>query len=200
MSKGCIIAAVIGAVIVGVLLIGFFIYQSTYNTIITMDENVKAKFGNVQAQYQRRMDLIPNLVEVVKGYAAHERETLEAVIQARAQATQTKLDINSAESLAKFQAAQGNMMQALSRLMVVVENYPDLKANQNFLDLQAQLEGTENRIGIARRRYIESVQGFNDLVNVPPTSWTNSLFYHKKPKAQFTATTTGAEKAPEVKF
>ena len=200
MSKGCIIAAVIGAVIVGVLLIGFFIYQSTYNTIITMDENVKAKFGNVQAQYQRRMDLIPNLVEVVKGYAAHERGTLEAVVQARAQATQTKLDINSAESLAKFQAAQGNMMQALSRLMVVVENYPDLKANQNFLDLQAQLEGTENRIGIARRRYIESVQGFNDLVNVPPTSWTNSLFYHKKPKAQFTATTTGAEKAPEVKF
>jgi LemA protein len=197
MSKGCIIAAVIGAVIVGVLLIGFFIYQSTYNTIITMDENVKAKFGNVQAQYQRRMDLIPNLVEVVKGYAAHERGTLEAVVQARAQATQTKLDINSAESLAKFQAAQGNMMQALSRLMVVVENYPDLKANQNFLDLQAQLEGTENRIKQARYDYNEAVQGYNSYTR---KFFVNLFFGGQFPAKPYFEAEAGADQAPKVKF
>ncbi len=197
MSKGCIIAAVIGAVIVGVLLIGFFIYQSTYNTIITMDENVKAKFGNVQAQYQRRSDLIPNLVEVVKGYAAHERGTLEAVVQARAQATQTRLDVNSAESLKQFQAAQGSLTQALSRLMVVVENYPDLKANQNFLDLQAQLEGTENRIKQARYDYNEAVQGYN--------SYTRKFIVNMFVGGQFPAkpyfeAEAGADKAPKVKF
>ena len=197
MSKGCIIAAVIGAVIVGVLLIGFFIYQSTYNTIITMDENVKAKFGNVQAQYQRRMDLIPNLVEVVKGYAAHERGTLEAVVQARAQATQTKLDINSAESMAKFQAAQGNMMQALSRLMVVVENYPDLKANQNFLDLQAQLEGTENRIKQARYDYNEAVQGYNSYTR---KFFVNLFFGGQFPAKPYFEAEAGADQAPKVKF
>jgi LemA protein len=104
------------------------------------------------------------------------------------------------ENLERFERAQGELRSALGRLLAVAENYPQLKANENFRDLQAQLEGTENRIGIARRRYIESVQAFNDLVKVPPTSWTNSLFYHKQPKAQFTATTAGAEKAPEVKF
>ena len=197
MSKGCIIAAVIGAVIVGVLLIGFFIYQSTYNTIISMDENVKAKFGNVQAQYQRRSDLIPNLVEVVKGYAAHERGTLEAVVQARAQATQTKLDINSAESMKQFQAAQGSLTQALSRLMVVVESYPDLKANQNFLDLQAQLEGTENRIKQARVDYNEAVQGYNSYTR---KFIVNIFFGGQFPAKPYFEAEAGAETAPKVKF
>ena len=173
-----------------------------YNKVIGMQEGVDGQWGNVENVYQRRADLIPNLVETVKGYAAHERETLEAVVNARANATsiQLKVDELTPENLERFERAQGELRSALGRLLAVAENYPQLKANENFRDLQAQLEGTENRIGIARRRYIESVQGFNDLVNVPPTSWTNSLFYHKKPKAQFTATTTGAEKAPEVKF
>jgi LemA protein len=163
---------------------------------------VQAAWAEVENQYQRRADLVPNLVETVKGYAAHERETLEAVVNARANATsiQLKVDDLTPENLERFERAQGELRSALGRLLAVAENYPQLKANENFRDLQAQLEGTENRIGIARRRYIESVQGFNDLVNVPPTSWTNSVFYHKKPKAQFTATTAGAEKAPEVKF
>jgi LemA protein len=197
MSKGCIIGAVIGAIIVGILLVGFFIYQNTYNTIIQMDENVNAKFGNVQAQYQRRIDLIPNLVEVVKGYATHERETLEAVVQARAQASQTKLDINSAESLQQFQAAQGSLTQALSRLMVVVERYPDLKANQNFLDLQTQLEGTENRIKTSRYEFNQAVQDYNSYTR----RFFVSLFFSGKfpPKPYFQAE-AGSDKAPKVKF
>jgi LemA protein len=197
MSKGCIIGAVIAAVIVGILLVGFFIYQNTYNTIIQMDENVNAKFGNVQAQYQRRIDLIPNLVEVVKGYATHERETLEAVVQARAQASQTKLDINSAESLQQFQAAQGSLTQALSRLMVVVERYPDLKANQNFLDLQTQLEGTENRIKTSRYEFNQAVQDYNSYTR----RFFVSLFFSGKfpPKPYFQAE-AGSDKAPKVKF
>jgi LemA protein len=170
---------------------------------IPQSENaVQAAWAEVENQYQRRADLVPNLVETVKGYAAHERETLEAVVNARANATaiQLKVDELTPENLERFERAQGELRSALGRLLAVAENYPQLKANENFRDLQAQLEGTENRIGIARRRYIESVQAFNDLVKVPPTSWTNSLFYHKQPKAQFTATTAGAEKAPEVKF
>jgi LemA protein len=170
---------------------------------IPQSENaVGAAWAEVENQYQRRADLVPNLVETVKGYAAHEKETLESVVNARAAATQVKLTVDqlTPENLRKFEAAQGELRSALGRLLAVAENYPQLKANENFRDLQAQLEGTENRIAIARRRYIEQVQGFNDLVTVPPTSWTNSLLYKKKPKAQFTATTSGAEKAPEVKF
>ncbi len=163
---------------------------------------VGAAWAEVENQYQRRADLVPNLVETVKGYAAHERQTLEAVVNARAAATQVKLTVDqlTPENLRRFEAAQGELRSALGRLLAVAENYPQLKANENFRDLQAQLEGTENRIAIARRRYIEQVQGFNDLVTVPPTSWTNSLFYKKKAKAQFSATTSGAEKAPAVKF
>ena len=163
---------------------------------------VQAAWAEVENQYQRRADLVPNLVETVKGYAAHERETLEAVVNARANATSVKLQVDqlTPENLKKFEAAQGELRSALGRLLAVAENYPQLKANENFRDLQAQLEGTENRIGVARRRYIESVQGFNNLVTVPPTSWTNAILYHKQPKAQFTATTPGADKAPEVKF
>jgi LemA protein len=166
------------------------------------DNAVQAAWAEVENQYQRRSDLVPNLVETVKGYASHERETLEAVVNARANATsvQLKVDDLTPQNLEKFERAQGELRSALGRLLAVAENYPQLKANENFRDLQAQLEGTENRIGIARRRYIEAVQQFNNLITVPPTSWTNSIMYHKQPRAQFTATTPGAEKAPAVKF
>ena len=166
------------------------------------DNAVAAAWGEVQNQYQRRADLVPNLVETVKGYASHERETLEAVVNARAKATQVQLTVNdlTPENLKRFEEAQGALRSALGRLLAVAENYPQLKANENFRDLQVQLEGTENRIATARRRYVEAVRAFNDLVTVPPTSWTNSVFYKKAAKAQFTATTPGAEQAPKVKF
>jgi LemA protein len=173
-----------------------------YQSIPRAENAVAAAWGEVQNQYQRRADLVPNLVETVKGYASHERETLEAVVSARAKATQVQLNVTdlTPENMKRFEQAQGELRSALGRLLAVAENYPQLKANENFRDLQAQLEGTENRIAIARRRYIEQVRGFNDLVTVPPTSWTNSIFYKKQPKAQFTATTEGAEQAPAVKF
>ncbi len=163
---------------------------------------VGAAWAEVENQYQRRADLVPNLVATVKGYASHERETLEAVVDARAKATGVTLTVNdlTPEKLQRFEEAQGQLKSALGRLLAISENYPQLKADGAFRDLQAQLEGTENRIAVARRRYIEAVQGFNDLVNVPPTSWTNSLFYKKQPKAQFQATTPGAATAPAVKF
>jgi LemA protein len=173
-----------------------------FQSIPQAENGVAAAWAEVENQYQRRADLVPNLVETVKGYATHERETLEAVMNARAQATQVKLSAAelTPENMKRFEQAQGTLQSALGRLLAVAENYPNLKANENFRDLQAQLEGTENRIGIARRRYIEQVQQFNNLVTVPPTSWTNALMYKKQPKAQFTATTQGAEKAPAVKF
>ncbi|BDG10660.1 LemA family protein [Anaeromyxobacter paludicola] len=170
---------------------------------IPQGENaVAGAWAEVQNQYQRRADLVPNLVETVKGYATHEKSTLEGVIEARAKATSIQLSANdlTPDNLAKFEAAQNQLKGALSRLMVVAEQYPQLRANENFRDLQVQLEGTENRITIARRRYIETVQAFNNLVTVPPTSFTNAILYHKQPKAQFTATTAGAEQAPKVKF
>jgi LemA protein len=173
-----------------------------YQSIPRSENAVAAAWAEVENQYQRRADLVPNLVETVKGYAAHERETLEAVVNARAQATQVKLSVDqlTPENLKRFEAAQGELRSALGRLLAVAENYPQLRANENFRDLQAQLEGTENRIAIARRRYIDQIREFNDLVTVPPTSWTNAMFYKKQPKAQFTATTPGADKAPSVKF
>ncbi len=173
-----------------------------YQEIPRAENAVAGAWAEVENQYQRRADLVPNLVETVKGYAAHEKGTLEAVVQARAQATQVKLTVDqlTPENMKRFEAAQGELRSALGRLLAVSENYPQLKANENFRDQQAQLEGTENRIAIARRRYIEAVQQYNNLVTVPPTSWTNALFYKKQPKAQFTATTQGAEKAPQVKF
>jgi LemA protein len=173
-----------------------------FQTIPQSENAVNAAWAEVQNQYQRRSDLVPNLVETVKGYASHERETLQAVVDARARATSVQLtpDQLTPENLKKFEDAQGALRSALGRLLAVSENYPQLKANENFRDLQVQLEGTENRIAIARRRYIEAVQGFNNLVTVPPTSWTNAIMYKKQPKAQFTATTPGAEQAPKVKF
>ena len=173
-----------------------------FQSIPQGDNAVAAAWGEVQNQYQRRADLVPNLVETVKGYATHERETLEGVMKARAQATQVQISADqlTPENLKKFEEAQVGLRGALGRLMAVAENYPQLKANENFRDLQVQLEGTENRIAVARNRYIQSVQEFNNLVTVPPTSFTNSLFYKKKPKAQFTATTANAAEAPKVKF
>ncbi len=140
---------------------------------------VEAALAEITNQYKRRADLIPNLVQTVKGYAKHEQGTLEAVVAARAKATQTTIDPSnlSADQISQFQAAQGGLSQALGKLMVVVEKYPDLKADRNFRELQAQLEGTENRITVARQRYIESIKIFNDLVTVPPESWVNSAFY-----------------------
>jgi len=173
-----------------------------FQSIPQADNAVAAAWAEVENQYQRRADLVPNLVEVVKGYATHERETLEAVVNARAKATQVqvKVDDLTPENLQKFEQAQGALQSALGRLLAVAENYQQLKANEQFRDLQVQLEGTENRIATARRRYIQAVQEFNNLITVPPTSFTNSLFYKKRPKPQFTATTAGAEQAPKVKF
>jgi LemA protein len=173
-----------------------------YNTMQMNEEAVKAAWGDVEASYQRRNDLIPNLVEVVKGYAKHEKETLQAVTEARAKVGSvqvTKDMVGDPNAMAQFQAAQGQMSSALSRLMVVVERYPDLKANQNFMDLQHQLEGTENRINVARTRYNKAVQEFNVSIRIFPNSLTNSMLLHLTPKEPFKAE-AGAEKAPQVKF
>lgn len=166
---------------------------------------VEAALAEINNQYKRRADLVPNLVNVVKGYAKHEEQTLTAVVEARAKATQVTLDPTklTPEKLKEFQAAQSGMSQALGRLMVVSEQYPNLKADTQFRDLQAQLEGTENRITVARQRYIQSVQEFNNYVTVPPTSWTNSLIYHheKMPQWDVAADEKGkVEKPPAVNF
>src|SRR3990172_5142141 len=166
------------------------------------EEAVKAAWGDVEAAYQRRNDLILNLVEVVKGYAKHERETLTAVTEARAKVGTLQMSKNildDPKAFARFQEAQGTMSSALSRLMVVVEKYPDLKANRNFQDLQHQLEGTENRINVARARYNKTVETFNTSIRVFPNSLTNSLLLHLKLKEPFKAE-AGAEKAPKVQF
>jgi LemA protein len=173
-----------------------------YNIMQTNEEAVKAAWGDVEATYQRRNDLIPNLVEVVKGYASHEKETLTAVTEARAKVGTIKMSkdlLDDPQALARFQSAQGEMTSALSKLMVVVEKYPDLKANQNFQDLQHQLEGTENRINVARTRYNKAVEVFNSSIRIFPNSLTNSLLLHLKLKEPFKAE-AGAEKAPKVKF
>ena len=165
----------------------------------------EASMAEVTNQYKRRLDLIPNLVATVKGYASHEKETLEGVIEARSKATAVNIDPSkiTPEKLKEFQAAQGQLSTALGKLMVITENYPNLKADANFRDLQAQLEGTENRITVARERYIASINEFNNQVTVPPTSWTNSLFYHYEKMPQWDLDVTEkvkAEKAPDVKF
>jgi LemA protein len=173
-----------------------------YNTMQANEEAVTAAWGDVEATYQRRADLIPNLVEVVKGYAKHEADTLKAVTEARAKVGSVQASkelINDPQAFAKFQQAQGELSGALSRLMVVVEKYPDLKANQNFLDLQNQLEGTENRINVARVRYNKTVQEFNTSIRTFPNSLTNSLLLHLKRKEPFKAE-EGAKVAPKVKF
>lgn len=173
---------------------------------IPQSENqVDAASAEVTNQYKRRADLVPNLVETVKGYAAHEKETLVGVTDARARATAITIDPSKAtpEQIQKYQAAQGQLSAALGRLMVVAERYPDLKADANFRDLQAQLEGTENRITVARQRLIEAIRDFNNQVTVPPTSWTNAILYKKEKKAQWDVAEAEKQKvqeAPAVKF
>ena len=152
-------------IIIAIVAILFFWVKGVYNNMVTQDEGVKTAWSQVENQYQRRMDLIPNLVNTVKGYAAHEKETLEGVVNARAEATKTTIDPSNLteESLKKFQSAQGELGNALSRLMLVLERYPDLKANQNFMELQAQLEGTENRISVERKRFNEVAQSYASI-------------------------------------
>lgn len=174
------------------------------NNIPTYDEQVKAAWGQVENQYQRRADLIPNLVETVKGYAKQERETLTAVIEARAKATSIQVDasiLDDPQKLQQFQQAQDQLSGALSRLMAVSERYPDLKSNQNFLALQSQLEGTENRIAVARRDFILAVERYNtELRTFPGRLWHSLMYSELQPRESFKATTPAAEKAPEVKF
>ena len=171
-----------------------------YNGMVSLDEGVQNKWADVETQYQRRADLIPNLVNTVKGYAAHESQTLENVVKARSEASSVKVDpqnITPAQ-LAEYQKAQSGVSSALGRLMVIVEKYPDLKANQNFLELQSQLEGTENRINTARRDFNEAAKGFNTEIRRFPKNILAGMFGFEK-KAYFEAE-KGAEKAPEVQF
>lgn len=182
-----------------------FLSSCGIQSIPQSKNKVEAAMAEITNQYKRRSDLIPNLVEVVKGFAKQEAQVLIQVTEARAKATAVTIDPSkiSAEKLAEFSQAQGQLSQALGKLMMITENYPQLKSDQNFRDLQVQLEGTENRITIARQRYIESIMEFNNLVAVPFTSWTNSLFYHyeKMPQWDLPADEkTKVEKAPEVKF
>jgi LemA protein len=173
-----------------------------YNVMQKNEEAVKAAWGDVEAAYQRRNDLISNLVEVVKAYAKHERETLTAVTEARAKVGSIQMSkeiIEDPKAFSQFQEAQSAMGSALARLMVVVEQYPDLKANQNFQDLQHQLEGTENRINVARVRFNKAVETFNTSIRIFPNSITNNFLLHLKLKEPFKAE-AGAEKAPKVKF
>ncbi len=173
-----------------------------YNSLQVKEEAVFKAWADVESTLQRRADLIPNLVETVKGYAKHEAETLEAVINARSKASAVQLttdDLSNPAAMQKLQAAQGGLTSALSKLMLVVERYPDLKANQNFLDLQSQLEGTENRINVARQRYNKAVEVFNRAIRVFPASLTNSLLLHLERKEYFKAD-EGAKAVPKVKF
>jgi len=200
-SKGLIIAL---SVIGGILLVGVFTVMwgvGVYNKLVAMNESVNGAWSQVQNQYQRRFDLIPNLVETVKGYASHEKETLENVIEARAKVGQMVISpevLKNPQAFAMFEKAQGQLTSALSRLMVVTENYPNLKANENFLQLQAQLEGTENRIAVERKHFNEVVQSYNTTIKTIPTSMIAG-FGGFTPKAYFEGQ-SGAESAPKVKF
>jgi len=199
MKRGLIVLLAVVALLV--ILVASLV--RTYNGFVAAQEQVEGQWGNVENVYQRRADLIPNLVETVKGYASHERETLEAVTNARARATQMQAEItpeslNDPQFLQRFQAVQGELSSALSRLMVVVERYPDLKANQGFLDLQAQLEGSENRIAVERRRFNDLARDFNTQIRRFPGSLIAGMFGFER-KAYFEAA-EGAETAPKVEF
>lgn len=196
MKKGIWILAIVLVLIFGI----FFWFKGTYNNLVERSQQVAGQWANVENQYQRRADLIPNLVNTVKGYAQHEESTLEGVVDARAKATQMQLnfsDLNE-QTLAKYAQAQGELSSALNRLMAISEAYPDLKANQNFLDLQTQLEGTENRIATERRRFNETVQSYNVYVQQFPRNLIAGMFGFT-PKSFFAAE-AGAQNAPEVKF
>ncbi len=196
MKKG-----LIGILIAAVVAVGAFVWvKNTYNNMVTEDENVQAAWSQVENVYQRRADLIPNLVATVKGYAAHESQTLENVIAARSKATQITVDPSNLteDALAKFNAAQGELSSALGRLLMLTENYPDLKANQQFSDLQAQLEGTENRITTERMKFNETAKAYNTLIRKFPDNIIASMFGFEK-KGYFEAQ-AGAETAPKVEF
>ncbi|HRP31151.1 MAG TPA: LemA family protein [Agriterribacter sp.] len=187
-------------VIIGLILLLGGCGCGGYNKMVGLDQNVKGKWGNVQSEYQRRSDLIPNLVNTVKGAANFEQETLTKVIEARANATKVNINADdlTPEKLAQFQQAQGEVSSALSRLLVTVERYPELKANQNYLNLQAQLEGTENRIKVSRNDFNTAVQDYNTLVKTFPNVLYAGMFGFKE--KGFFAAEPGADKAPEVKF
>ena len=184
-------------------LLGLCVAGCGYNTIPTREETAKAKWADVQNNYQRRADLIPNLVATVQGYAKQEKDVLTAVIEARAKATQVRVDasqLTDPDKIKQFQEAQGQLSGALGRLLAVSENYPDLKSNQNFLALQSQLEGTENRITVARRDYIDAVRAYNtELRTFPGVIWASTAFRANKPMVEFTAG-EAAQTPPQVKF
>ena len=190
-------------VVLAVIGLGLTLSACGYNTIPTLQEQAKARWSDVQNQYQRRSDLIPNLVATVQGYAAQEKNVLTAVVEARAKATQIKVDasdLTDPDKLKAYQDAQSQLSGALGRLLAVTENYPDLKSNANFLALQSQLEGTENRIAVARRDYIDAVRAFNTALRTFPTViWAKTAFSSEKPMAEFAAN-AGAETPPQVKF
>ncbi len=195
--------AVKKALMIGVVIVAAVVLSSCgYNTMQRYEEAVFKAWGDLDAQLQRRADLIPNLVETVKGFASQERETLEAVINARSRATSIQLTpemLSDPQAVAQFQEAQGSLSSALSRLMVVVEAYPELKSNQNFRDLQVQLEGTENRISVARQRYNKAVERFNFSIRRFPNSITNNILLHLERKAYFEAD-AAAREVPKVEF
>ena len=196
MKKGYIVLIVIAVVLLGI----FFWFKGTYNGMVNMQERVAAQWSNVENQYQRRLDLIPNLVNTVKGYASHEENTLTDVVNARAKATQMQINVDQLDenSIRKLNAAQGELSSALSRLLAVSESYPDLKANQNFLDLQAQLEGTENRIAVERRKFNDVARIYNAYIRQFPKNILAGMFGFT-PKPYFEAN-AGAENAPKVEF
>ena len=190
-------------VVLGIIAVAVMALAGKYNKMVDLDEAVDSQWGNVENVYQRRADLIPNLVETVKGYASHERETLEAVIKARAEATKMSAELtpetlNDPQLMQKFQAVQGELSSALGRLMVVIEKYPELKANEGFRDLQVQLEGTENRIAVERRRFNEQAQEFNTVIRRFPANMVAGMFGFSK-RAYFEAA-EGSEAAPKVEF
>ena len=200
MNKGCMISLIIGGIFLFIAIAFVSWGVSAYNKMVTMDESVKAQWGNVQNQYQRRSDLIPNLVNTVKGYATHEKTTLEQVTEARAKATQVTIDPQKldAQSLQRFQAAQGELSQALGRLLMVQERYPDLKANQNFIELQAQLEGTENRISTERTRFNDEAKTYNSYIRTFPQSLVAGIGgFSQMP---YFEAEQSAQKAPKVEF
>jgi LemA protein len=191
------------AALLAIVLLGLGLSGCGYNTIPTLEEQAKAKWADVQNQYQRRADLIPNLVATVQGYAKQEKDVLTSVIEARAKATSVRIDasqLTDPDKVKQFQDAQNQLSGALGRLLAVSEAYPDLKSNANFLALQSQLEGTENRIAVARRDYIEAVREYNLALRTFPTMiWAKTVFAGNKPMAEFTAT-DAAQTPPQVKF
>lgn len=187
-------------IIIAIVVVLGFMAVSKYNTMVSKDETVVTQWANVETQYQRRADLIPNLVNTVKGYASHEKDVFESVTKARAQATSVKIDASNLTPamMQKYQAAQGGLNSALSRLLAVAERYPDLKANQNFLELQAQLEGTENRIAVERRRYNEMAKDYNVYIRKFPNAMFSGMFgFERRPPFE---AEKGSEKAPDVQF